>query len=71
MESITDNKLLRIPEVAAYLDVTPARAYELARTGALPTVKIGRQYRVDPTRLREWVATGGHTLPGGWKRETE
>jgi predicted DNA-binding transcriptional regulator AlpA len=46
--------LLRIPEVATLLDVTTARAYELARTGALPAVRIGRP--LDERRIvrRTW-----------------
>ena len=61
--------LLRIPEVAERLDVTHARAYELARTGALPAVRIGRQLRVDPEALQAWIDNGGQPLPGGWRKE--
>lgn len=71
MQHPTQKKLLRISDVAEILDVNPARAYELARSGALPTVRLGRQYRVDPKRLQDWMDAGGHTLPGGWKREAE
>ncbi len=55
-------KLLRMDEVAAYLDVTLARAYELVRQGVVPAVRIGRQIRVDPARLEQWVAQGGRAL---------
>jgi excisionase family DNA binding protein len=55
-------KLLRMDEVAAYLDVTLARAYELVRQGVVPAVRIGRQIRVDPDRLEQWVAQGGRAL---------
>ena len=62
-------KLLTMSEVATILNVTVARAYELARTGLLPTVKLGRQVRVDETRLREWIEAGGAALPGGWRNK--
>lgn len=55
-------KLLRMEEVAAYLDVTLARAYELVRQGVVPAVRMGRQVRVDPERLEQWVAQGGRAL---------
>lgn len=66
---MTTKTLLRISDVAEILDVTTARAYELARDGTLPVVRLGRQYRVDPDRLQEWLDNGGKPLPGGWKRD--
>ena len=55
-------KLIRIPEAAARLDVSVARAYELARTGTIPTVRLGRQLRVDPRKLDQWIDDGGARL---------
>ena len=52
-------QLLTIPEVAEVLRVPPARAYELARAGLIPAVRIGRQVRVDRDALQEWVDAGG------------
>ena len=60
--------LLTIPEVARVLRVPPARAYNLAREGLIPTVRVGRQVRVDRDALRHWIDDGGCALPGGWKR---
>ena len=62
-------KLLRISEVAQVLDVPLARAYEMAREGIIPVVRLGRQLRVDPARFEEWIESGGQPLPGGWRRE--
>lgn len=61
--------LLQASEVAAMLRVSTARVYELARTGVLPCVRIGRQMRFDADRLTAWVQTGGAPLPGGWRRD--
>lgn len=62
-------QLLRIPEVAKTLSISPHRAYDLARSGVLPVVRLGRQLRVDSGALAEWVARGGKALPGGWRRD--
>ncbi len=49
---------------------SPARVYELARRGLLPgVVRLGRQVRFDPKKVREFVDRGGQSLPGGWRRE--
>ncbi len=52
-------KLLRIDEVAELLDVSRARTYELVREGLLPVVRLGRQIRVDPSKLEAWLDAGG------------
>ncbi len=69
-------KLLQISRVAGILDVTVPRAYELARSGVIPTVRIGRQVRVSADALLEWIEAGGTGLaglstPGSANRTTE
>ncbi|MBZ5674754.1 MAG: helix-turn-helix domain-containing protein [Acidobacteriia bacterium] len=61
-------ELLTVPEVAKLLRVKVARCYELARTGQIPVVKIGRQVRVDGDRLATFIREGGAPLPDGWRR---
>ena len=56
-------RLLTVPEVADALQVPLARVYQLVRHGLLPGVYVGRQVRVDPGSLEEWVAQGGRQLP--------
>ena len=53
-------QLYTIPQVAEVLGVSLARAYDLARRGWLPAVRIGRQVRVDPEALAAWIREGGH-----------
>ena len=60
-------QLLTIPEVARVLRVRPARVYELARQGLIPTVRLGRQVRVQEEALHQWIADGGQALSGGWR----
>jgi excisionase family DNA binding protein len=55
-------KLMRMPEVAAVLDIPLSRAYELVRAGLLPVVRVGRQVRVDPALFRDWVVGGGSDI---------
>ena len=52
-------KLITIPEAASVLAVTERRAYHLARSGQLPVVYLGRQVRIDPEALREFIRDGG------------
>ncbi len=61
--------LMTMQEVAEYLKVSVNRAYELARIGAIPTVRLGRSIRVDLYQLQRWAEDGGYKLDGGWRRE--
>ena len=60
-------RLLRIAEVAARLDVRVERAYELAREGVLPVVRLGRQIRINPEQFETFIQTGGQGT-GGMER---
>jgi excisionase family DNA binding protein len=64
-------ELLTVEEVAQILRVTKQRAYELCRQDVLPHVRLGRQIRIHPDRLSEWLAHGGLGLPGHWRRQAE
>jgi|YNPMSStandDraft_1061717.scaffolds.fasta_scaffold02093_3 excisionase family DNA binding protein len=62
-------RLLTLKEVCGYLNIRYARAAELARTGALRCVRIGRQIRVAPGELQRFVEAGGRPLPGIWRKQ--
>lgn len=51
--------LMDARQVAQRLGLRLPRTYELIRTGTIPAVRIGRQVRVDPVALEEWIAAGG------------
>lgn len=55
--------------MARILDVSESRVYELIRQDILPSVRLGRQIRVDKEALDEFIKAGGQALPGGWRRE--
>ncbi len=42
----TDQRLLTVAEVAAALRVSNMTVYRLIRTGALPSTRVGRGYRI-------------------------
>lgn len=60
-EVCTDaRRLLTMVEVAPILGVSLGRAYELARRGEIPSLRLGRQVRVDRLTLERWLS--GETL---------
>ncbi|MBZ5626116.1 MAG: helix-turn-helix domain-containing protein [Acidobacteriia bacterium] len=60
------HNLLRIPSVARLLSVSEASTRRLIRAGVIPSIRVGRQIRVDEEVLREWMNRGG---AGGWSQE--
>jgi excisionase family DNA binding protein len=64
-------QLLTVPEAAELLRVKVARGYELARTGQIPTVRLGRQVRIDAGRLAAFIRDGGSGLQNESRRETD
>jgi excisionase family DNA binding protein len=56
-------RLLTASEVASILQVSKARIYELARTGAIPSIILGqRQVRFSEIALQEWLRQASSTL---------
>jgi excisionase family DNA binding protein len=47
--------ILTTEEVLGYLRVTPGTIYRLIRTGELPALRIGRQWRFRRSDLDEWL----------------
>jgi excisionase family DNA binding protein len=52
-------RLLIAEEVAGILRVSKDRVYELARSGVIPCVRLGRQIRFSNTALNDWIIKGG------------
>ena len=57
------DRMLLAPEVAEILNVSVPRVYELVRAGVLPSVRLGRQVRVDRRKLQAFLDGGGRCLP--------
>ena len=51
-------ELWDISRVAEYLGVSERTVYNRVRTGELPALKVGRLWRVRPSELEEWLASG-------------
>ncbi len=52
-------RLLKAKELHDQTDLPLARIYELARTGQLPVIRLGRAMRFDPVEVAAWLRNGG------------
>lgn len=59
------SNLLTVEEVAARLQLSEYRVYELTRQGAMPHVKIGRLIRFTEAQIEEFV--DGLCQKASWK----
>jgi excisionase family DNA binding protein len=48
-------RLLKPMEVAQILNISRSFAYQLLQSGQIPTVKMGKTYRVRPQDLAEFI----------------
>jgi excisionase family DNA binding protein len=58
--------LLRVEEAAKALQIGRNKVYELAASGEIPSLHIGRQLRIPEQELREWIrqrVLGGGQTP--------
>lgn len=46
---------MTIEEVAGYVRLHPSTVYRLVRSGVMPGVKVGKQWRVDGQTLDDWM----------------
>jgi excisionase family DNA binding protein len=49
-------RFIKTEEVLKCLKVTPRTLYRLIRTGQLPAVRVGRQWRFRKADLEKWLA---------------
>ena len=56
------NACLTTDEVLSYLKVTPRTIYRLIRSGELPALRIGRQWRFHKSILDEWFRQHAATV---------
>ena len=72
MEPITHKpQLYTVADLAEILQVPYARAADLIRSSRIPAIRIGRQVRISPDALSAFIAAGGYSLDGGWRRDTK
>lgn len=51
-----DSAILNVEELAKYLRVQKDHAYELVHSGEIPSVRLGRQFRIPMWGVLQWVA---------------
>ena len=61
--SLNEHSFLTTEEVLTYLKVNPRTIYRLIRTGELPAVRIGRQWRFRRADLDLWLDRQRHSAP--------
>lgn len=47
--------MMTVEDVATRLRLSYSTVYSMLRTGEIPAVKLGAQWRVDPIRLDAWL----------------
>ena len=57
-----EERWMTVVEVAAYLQLSRAKIYELAQNGEIPCVKVARQWRFKRAQLDRWLS---EQVPGG------
>lgn len=57
---------MTVDELAEYLQVSNSTIYKLLRTGHLPFLKIGSDYRVDRHEIDRWIKD---QQPKGWPKK--
>ncbi len=48
-------KLMKVKEVADVLGLSVSGVYNLIQRGGLPTIHIGKLYRIKPSELERWI----------------
>jgi excisionase family DNA binding protein len=54
--SVAGARLLTAEEVADWLAVTPTWVHEMARSGEIPAIKLGRYWRFSRSAIEDWLA---------------
>jgi len=64
MDDKNDPLMESIPSVARRLGIARGLAYQMARDGRLPSVRLGkRAVRVPLARLQDWISEHTHEEP--------
>ncbi|MDK1018140.1 MAG: helix-turn-helix domain-containing protein [Actinomycetota bacterium] len=68
MDRITvdlDKPWLTVADICEYMDVSPFVVTSVLRTGALPAVKFGREWRVSLRDFEDWINEERALSPDG------
>lgn len=56
-----DREVMTIRDVAQYLRISEAKVYELARSGTIPALRIGKSWRFQKDLLKDWIRKGAES----------
>jgi len=59
----TSDKVLTIPEVAAYLKISKSKIYYLVSRKEIPHLKLGRNVRIRESDLQKWLELQVEEVP--------
>ncbi len=54
---MSEDVVLTVPQVAAYLKLSRAAIYRLVQTGQIPHIRIGKSRRIGRDQLEAWLKT--------------
>jgi excisionase family DNA binding protein len=60
-----ESDVMTIRDLAEYLHCHYNTAFGLARQGAIPSFRLGGNWRLLRSQVDEWIATGGGGKPSG------
>ncbi len=63
-----DRQTLTVEETASLLGIGRNSAYAAVRSGAIPTVRIGKRYLVPKVALAEWLRSAREPADKGQSR---
>ena len=66
---IFDEEMLTTKEVAAILRVHTTTVYRLIKTGRLPSIRVGSDYRVSSVRLEQLMQVPAEVVSDGHGRK--
>jgi excisionase family DNA binding protein len=64
MTETSEQRFLTLREVAELVRISRTTAYGLARSGHLPTVRVGGQIRIPRAELERWLAESSRVASG-------
>lgn len=56
-----DGEVMTTRDVAQYLRISEAKVYELARSGTIPALRIGKSWRFQKDLLKDWIRKGAES----------
>ncbi len=63
--TMTKTRWITVEELRDRLSISKTKAYELASSGAIETVKIGRSLRISEESFTRWLEALKQTRAGG------